>query len=139
VQQATAGALPGIEKFDRAITPLTIICSANTYQVRYSEIAKRRLDQALASRAIPPQAALVDKVDIRLRCHSEGFGGMGSRCYADTVLAIVVAGGNASRALETAGRSSEGAVFTCTSAVQAIEQSMEDALARMVDRIGAAN
>lgn len=142
ITSASPGAFTGIEKFDKSVTPLTVICGADVYQVRYSSIAQQRLEAALKARPGPAQTLAVDRVDIRVRCHSEGVGGMTSRCYADTALGLTIsdrASAAGRRALEAAGRSSEGIVFACGSGAQAIEQSMENALGRMADRVVAGN
>jgi hypothetical protein len=128
------GALPGIEKFDRDIAPLTIICGADTYQVRYSKIAQGQLVAALAARGGPPKTAVIDKVDIRLRCHSQGIAGTTSRCYADTALEVSLsdrAGGGNNRKLDSSGRNSEAVAFGCGAGRQAIEYSLEQAVGRM--------
>lgn len=142
ISGATPGAFAGIEKFDKSVVPLTIICSANSYDVRYSSIAQRRLESALKAKSGPAQTLSIDTVDIRMRCHSEGLGGMSSRCYADTTLNVTIsdrASAGSRRNLQTAGRSSESVAFACGSGAQAIEQSMENALGRMADRVMAGN
>ena len=139
---ASPPGLPGIEKFDRSVMPVTQICGVHTYNVRYSTVAQTRLAAAIAARPGAKLTALVDKVDVRVRCHSEGFGGMATRCHADTALAMTVsdqATGAGRRVLETGGKSSEAVVFNCGNGAQAIEQSMDDALARMADRLLAPN
>jgi hypothetical protein len=138
---ATSGALPGIEKFDRPITPLTVICGADTYNVRYSQIAQNRFGAALAARPGAGQTARIDRVDMRLRCHSQGLGGMESRCYGDATIALTLLDkrtGASLSPLEVSGRSSEAIVFTCSSGGQAIGQALDNALGRMSDNIIAA-
>ena len=132
------GAIPGIEKFDRDSTPLTMICGAETYRVRYSSTAQTEIAAALAKRRAPAESASIEKVDIRLRCHSEGIAGLSSRCYATAALAVRVGdrGDATSRLFESAGRNSESVAFHCGTGRQALEYALEQAVGRLTYSIG---